>query len=130
METSSIHPVQAEAFASICTKCDINIEGKVTSCPKCGNKAYIKHIPISKNGIVVTAENKEALERHCKTKIPDDVVCVIPSILCFKVGAKEEMELAEERRKNTLKKTERKKNGRLPNNRKRTSLPSKRAVSV
>jgi hypothetical protein len=82
-----------------CSSCNITYGGQLNDCPSCGKKSNIKNIEIGKNWLPLTLENKDFLEEHCRTVFPEDVVAVMPSAMATMVGAKEEEELMEERRK-------------------------------
>jgi predicted nucleic acid-binding Zn-ribbon protein len=86
-----------ERYASYCTKCGNNFEGKPKTCPECGNKAYLRSQVILPNAIVITERNRPQLEYHCRCIIPKDVLSIVPSAIAMQIGAEEEEELAKER---------------------------------
>jgi len=88
-----------DSIISVCTKCSKNFEGRLKECPICRNKAYLRFMPKSPNAIVLTDDNRERLERHCKTTFPDDVIAVVPSLFTSSIGAKELEEQEKTRQK-------------------------------
>jgi mannitol-specific phosphotransferase system IIBC component len=56
-------------------------------------------MPKSPNSIVITDDNRERLERHCKTTFPNDVIAVVPSVLTSCIGVKELEEQDKKRQK-------------------------------
>ena len=81
-----------DKFATYCTKCGTNYEGRPKVCDECGNKAYLKVQAKLHNSVVLTEHNKEFLEYHCRVVVPDDVLCVVPSSIAMLVGYKELVE--------------------------------------
>ena len=64
-----------------CSKCEIGYEGRLTECPTCANKAYLRVFDKSFDSIVLTEDNRYFLEKNCKTTFPPDVMCVVPSFV-------------------------------------------------
>ncbi len=79
-------------YATLCRKCNKVFDEKLSLCPKCGNKAYLKVYELNNGYWALTDENREELEKHCKCIFPEDVIAVKPSAICSSIGANEVIE--------------------------------------